>query len=92
MEVHDPNRVGYLLEVMALSAAEDQIDVISVTGDPSREFEHRPFGPAAVHVGGEDRHPLLRLRCSTGITHTSRTTFRSRRHTVRRIDSDNPPK
>ena len=43
MKVHDPNRVGYLLEVMALSAAEDQIDVISVTGDPSREAD-RPAG------------------------------------------------
>ena len=92
MEVHDPNRVGYLLQVMTLGAAEDQIDVISVIRDPSGELEHRPFGSAAVHVGGEDRHPLLRLRRHDGRTHTSRTTFRKRRHTVRRIDSDNPPK
>ena len=91
MEVHDPNRVRYLTQVVALGAAEDQIHVVSVIRDASGELEHRPLGPAAVHVGGKDRHPLLRLR-HTWPTHTSRTTLRSRRHTVRRIDAESPPR
>ena len=91
-EVHDPDRVGNFVEVVALGSAEDQVDVVAMPRDPSGQLEHRPLGPAAVHVGGEDGHPLLRDRRHPGRTHTIRTTLRSRRHTVRRIDSDRPPK
>src|SRR5439155_27329946 len=61
-EVDDPNRIRHLVEVMAFGTAEDQVDIVSVTRDPPGELEHRPLGPAAVHVGREERHPLRRLR------------------------------
>ena len=81
------------MEVVAFGSAEDQVDVVAVPRDPAGQLEHRPLGPAAVHVGGEDGNPLLHdRRHPGGRTHTIRTTLRSRRHTVRRIDSDRPPK
>src|SRR6476646_3589340 len=85
VEVHDPNRVRNLAQVMPLGAAEDQVNIVSLISDPSGELEHGPLSAAAIHVGGEDRDPTLRLRPETGSDQTSRTTLRSRRHTVRRM-------